>query len=205
MQIGISTDSLEEIKLVRHPQTHLTMTFADSKITKEQSVKLQQEMDLMNKSQTLAIYKFQSIADLHTFQALITGLSVIFDGLATSYSISRRRMVVPIHKRWEAGIARLQLLKNINTTQLVAVFKDFPYGSCMNFILKSTDKFESFSHSGQYCIRIVDAKFALPKSTEDPGRDFFCLDLPDYPSEHDDITIAFGSEAGTLPFALKML
>ncbi|KAL9039359.1 MAG: hypothetical protein Q9214_004909, partial [Letrouitia sp. 1 TL-2023] len=129
MQISISTASLEEIKLIRHPQTNLTMTFADSETTKEQSVRLQQEMDLLNKSKTLAIYKFQSIADLHTFQALITGLSVIFDGFATSYSISRRRMVVPIHKRWEANMARLQLLQNMKTTQLVAIFKDFPYGS----------------------------------------------------------------------------
>ncbi|KAL9615373.1 MAG: hypothetical protein Q9167_000201 [Letrouitia subvulpina] len=205
MQISISTDSLEEIKLIRHPQTNLTMTFADSEITKEQSVRLQQEMDLMNKSQTVAIYNFQSIADMHTFQTLITSLSVIFDGFATSYSISRRRMVVPIHKRWEANMARLQLLKNMKTTQLVAFFKDFPYGSCMNFILKSTDKFESFSHSRQYCIRIVDAKFALPKSTSDPWRDFICLDLPDYPSEHDDVTITFGSEAGTISFIFKML
>ena len=66
----------------------------------------------------------------------------------------------------------------------------------MNFVLKGTDFFEIFSRSGLSFLRIVDAKFALPKGETDPARDFVCLDMPEYPSEHDDITIGFDSQQG---------
>jgi len=106
-------------------------------------------------------------------------------------------MVVPIYKRWEASRARLQILKQDKVVQLVAFFQDFGHGDCMNFTLKSTDIFESFSRSSKFCIRIVDAKFALPKEGQDTNRKFVCLDMPEYPGEHDDITIMFDTEAGT--------
>lgn len=81
--------------------------------------------------------------------------------------------------------------------QLVAFFHDFSHGKCMNFVLKSTDIFESFNHrSGKFGVKIVDAKFALPKPDDDPSAGFVCLDMPEYPGEHDDITIAFDSESG---------
>lgn len=105
-------------------------------------------------------------------------------------------MVVPIHKRWEANRARLQVLKQDKIVQLVAFFEDFSHGDCMNFALKSTDVFEGFTKSSKFCIRIVDAKFALPKDGESAKRKFVCLDMPEYPGEHDDITIAFDTEAG---------
>jgi len=117
-----------------------------------------------------------------------------------SFGISRRRMVVPMYKRWEASCARLQIIQRDTVIQLLAFFKDSPYGTCMNFVLKTTDHFESLSKSvaksEQYYIRIVDAKFALPKKATEPGSNFVCLDTPEYPSEHDDITIGFDSEAG---------
>lgn len=116
---------------------------------------------------------------------------------ATSFSISRRRMVVPIYKRWEVNSARLQIIKQNRVVQLVGFFRDFAHGSCMNFALKSTDVFESLTRSGIYYIRIVDAKFALPKTGEDANKDFVCVDMPEYPGEHDDITIGFEVEAGT--------
>ena len=115
---------------------------------------------------------------------------------ASNFSISRRRMVVPIHKKWEANVARLQIIQLDRVLQLVAYFKDFPYGTCMTFVLKTTDNFESLTRSEQYCIRIVDAKFALPKRSTEKNHEFICLDMPEYPSEHDDITIGFESEAG---------
>ena len=115
---------------------------------------------------------------------------------ASSFSISRRRMVVPIHKKWEASVARLQIVQLDKVLQLVAYFKDFPYGTCMNFVLKTTDNFESLTRSEHYCMRIVDAKFALPKRSTEKNHNFLCLDMPEYASEHDDITIAFESEAG---------
>lgn len=91
--------------------------------------------------------------------------------------------------------------------QLVIFFDSFSHGRCMNFNLKGTDVFESLTRSGKYSVRIVDAKFALPKGQEDETREFVCLDMPDYPGEHDDITITFNSNEGqymfcdTCPFA----
>lgn len=66
----------------------------------------------------------------------------------------------------------------------------------MNFVLKGTDHIESFGRSGKFGIRIVDAKFALPKKDDDASSEFVCLDMPEYPIEHDDIAITFDSEAG---------
>lgn len=109
-------------------------------------------------------------------------------------------MVVPMYRRWEASFARLQIIQRETVIQLLVFFKEFPHGTCMNFVLKTTDQLESLSKSvaksEQYYIRIVDAKFALPKKATEPGSDFVCLDTPEYPSEHDDITIGFDSEAG---------
>lgn len=105
-------------------------------------------------------------------------------------------MVVPIYKRWEANLVRLQALKQDKILQLVAFFSDFAHGECMNFNVKSTDVFESFNRSGKFCVRLVDAKFALPKGEEDETKSFVSLDLPEYPGEHDDITIAFETESG---------
>lgn len=106
-------------------------------------------------------------------------------------------MVVPIYKRWEASRVRLAILKQDKIVQLAAFFENFSHGDCMNFALKSTDVFESFSRSGKFCIRIVDAKFALPKDGEDTNKSFVCLNMPEYPGEHDDITIVFDTENGT--------
>lgn len=110
--------------------------------------------------------------------------------------ISRRRMVVPITKKWESSMARVQIVRHDKVVQLVAFLNDFSHGRCLNFVLKGTDTLEGFNRSGKYGVRIVDAKFALPKTDDDASSDFVCLDMPDYPSEHDDITIAFDTEAG---------
>lgn len=70
----------------------------------------------------------------------------------------------------------------------------------MGFTLKSTDIFETSSRSGKNSLRIVDAKFAMPKPRD--GADalvesgFLNLDMPDYPGEHDDITIHFETADG---------
>ena len=119
-------------------------------------------------------------------------------------------MVVPMHRRWEASYARLQIVQRDTVVQLLVFFKDFALGTCMNFVLKTTDYFESLSKSvaksEQYYIRIVDAKFALPKKATEPGSGFVCLDPPAYPSEHDDVTIGFDCEAGrtATPDPLKL-
>ncbi|KAI9888433.1 MAG: hypothetical protein M1814_006938 [Vezdaea aestivalis] len=103
-------------------------------------------------------------------------------------------MIVPVYKKWDSNFSRLQVIRQDRLVQLVAFFSEFSHGHCMNFILKGTDNFESFSKSGKYGIRVVDAKFALPKGEDDPSSHFVSIDLPDYPSEHDDITILFDSQ-----------
>jgi hypothetical protein len=105
-------------------------------------------------------------------------------------------MVVPIYKKWEASLARIQIVRQEKVTQMLVFFVDFHHGTCMNFVLKGTDYIESFNRSGKFGLRIVDAKFALPKKDDDPSSDFVCLDMPEYPIEHDDIAIAFDTEAG---------
>lgn len=127
----------------------------------------------------------------------MTGFKVIYDGMATSFAISRRRMVVPIHKKWEASGVRLQLVSQNKSVQLVVFFgNDFSHGKCMNFVLRGTDTYESSNRSGKCAVRIVDAKFALPRRIEEEGSGFVCLDLLEYATEHDDITIGFESEQG---------
>ncbi|KAL8763971.1 MAG: hypothetical protein Q9184_000414 [Pyrenodesmia sp. 2 TL-2023] len=173
----------------------MTMCFADSTLSKELYESLRQELDRIAHSPSTRVYEFRSLNDLHTFQALTTGFSVIFDGFAKTFAISRRRMVVPIHKRWEASMTRLQVVKHEKTVQLVAFFQNFSHGSCMNFLLKSTDQFESYSRSSIPYVCLVDAKFALPKEGES-DQAYACLAMPEYPGEHDDITIGFNSDEG---------
>ena len=107
-------------------------------------------------------------------------------------------MVVPITKKWESSLARIQVVRRERIVQLVVFLSDFHHGKCMNFVLKGTDTLESFGKGGKFGVRIVDAKFALPKTEDDPASDFVSLDTPEYPMEHDDISIAFDSEAGKL-------
>lgn len=66
----------------------------------------------------------------------------------------------------------------------------------MNFVLRGTDFYESFSRSGKYYIRFVDAKFAMPKTEKQIDWEFVCLDILEYAAEHDDIVIGFDTEAG---------
>jgi hypothetical protein len=128
---------------------------------------------------------------------MMTGFHVVFDSVVTSFAIARRRMVVPIHKKWEASGVRLQLVVQNKTIQLLAFFgSDFSHGKCMNFLLRGTDNYEISSRSGKFTVRIVDAKFALPKRDEEEASGFVCLDMLEYATEHDDITIGFESEQG---------
>ena len=86
--------------------------------------------------------------------------------------------------------------------QLIAFFDDFSLGRCMSLALRTIDVFESFARSGRFCVRFVDAKFALPREGNEVDSEYVCLDGPEYPGEHDDIVIGFDDEAGTtLPFS----
>ena len=193
LQLNLSVENLNEIKLLRAAQQDMTWTFADGVLREADMSSLSHMLHSMGVSPSIRTYHFRSLSDLHSFQAMLTGFHVVYDGLASTFSISRRRLM---HKRWEANTPRLQIIKQDKIVQLVAFFKDFSHGACMNFVLKSLDSFDTFARSGVFYLCIKDAKFALPKGDSDPARDFVCLDMPEYPGEHDDIIIGFDNEQG---------
>ncbi|KAL8673783.1 MAG: hypothetical protein Q9168_001795 [Polycauliona sp. 1 TL-2023] len=194
MHIRLEPDLSNRISIWRPPQQDMTVCFTDNTLSKEQYGALRQMLDHIGQNPVVKTFSFHTLQDLHEFQTLVTGFSVDFDGFTRTFAISRRRMVVPIHKRWEASGTRLQVVRRDKTIQLVAFFKNFSHGSCMNFALKSTDVFESFNRSGIPYLSIVDAKFPLPRGETEAHHAYICLDMPQYPGEHDDITIGFESE-----------
>lgn len=202
LRVRLEVSNSTMLRLLRQPQGDVTMAVSEGQVPKELPRNLADSLQLVKSNSTIRSLEFGSVQELHAFQAALTGFEVIFDGRAAFFAIARRRMVVPIHKKWEAGYTRIQIVKQEDKQlQLLAFFEDFHHGHCMNFVLKGTDVYESFSRSSKAGIRFVDAKFPLPRVPIDQDGDyddmaFVCLDLPDLPGEHDDISIAFENEAG---------
>ncbi|RAK77079.1 uncharacterized protein BO72DRAFT_378266 [Aspergillus fijiensis CBS 313.89] len=195
LKLGLDVNNRTGLSLYRPGQKDLTVSVAENMVIPEMPDKLTDSLSKIMANPTIRRFDFATVQDLHTFQQAVTGFRVLFDSVASSFAISRRRMVVPITKKWESSLARVQVIRRDRVVQLVAFLSDFQYGRCMNFVLKGTDTLEPFGKSGKFGVRIVDAKFALPKSDDDPASNFVSLDTPDYPMEHDDISIAFDSEA----------
>ncbi|KAK4129330.1 hypothetical protein N657DRAFT_561489 [Parathielavia appendiculata] len=189
--------------IFRQPQTDVTLAVNEANASRGLSAGLAQALESLKQSATIRTFMFPSLAELHAFETAITGFKVLFDGVASAFAISRRRMVVPIHKKWEAGATRIQVVQQDGVAQLLAFFEDFSHGQCMGFHLKGTDVFESFSRGGKAGLKIDDAKFPLPRvlAADADGAQqaaeaaFLCLDLPELPGEHDDISILFDNEA----------
>jgi hypothetical protein len=204
LKLRLNVNNPNELKVLRQPQQDMTISVLESQVSKELPQELAILLGELSKSESTRTYAFPSTKELHLFQAALTGFDILFDGIASSFNISRRRMVVPIYKKWDAVLTRLQIVQREKVVQLVAFFENFSHGDCMNFALKSTDIFESSSRNGKYSLRIVDAKFAMPKRRGEGEmgieHEFVCLDMPEYPGEHDDITIVFDNEAGGYSF-----
>ncbi|KAK1769838.1 hypothetical protein QBC33DRAFT_512519 [Phialemonium atrogriseum] len=191
-----------QLVVYRQPQSDLTVAVTEAKVSRELPQGLARALELLQQTPTLRTYVFPTMAELHRFQTAVTGFNVLFDGIASAFAISRRRMVVPIHKKWEAGATRIQVIQQDGVTQLLAFFEDFAHGKCMSFMLKGTDVFEAFGKTGKAGVKFDDAKFPLPKMLGDADdaqavadAAFVCLDMPELPGEHDDISITFESEA----------
>ncbi|KAI9796192.1 MAG: hypothetical protein M1833_006443 [Piccolia ochrophora] len=195
LRLGIGSSA--NIKVLRRPQSDLTISVIQNQVPEDIPDAISNLLTATQANESVRYFDFDSLQG--KFQSSMTGFAVLFDGVASTFAISRRRMVVPIHKKWEASDARIQIVRQDKVTQLVAFFEDFKTGDCMNFQLKGTDVYEIASRSGKPMIRFVDAKFALPKARELEGKEFVCLDMPEYPSEHDDIYIAFDRERGKVP------
>ncbi|QQK43721.1 Cys/Met metabolism, pyridoxal phosphate-dependent enzyme [Penicillium digitatum] len=200
LKIGLDVQSTTSMSLFRPAQQDLTLSLADNLIRPELAGQLTSFLEKVATKPMVRRLEFPTIQDLHAFEAAVTGFQVLYDGMATSFTISRRRSMVPIYKKWEAALARVQVVRQEKVVQMLVFFGDFQHGTCMNFVLKGTDIMESFIRSGKFGIRMVDAKFALPKKDDDPASNFVCLDMPEYPIEHDDLTITFDTEASRASF-----
>lgn len=205
LRLRLEVTNAKLLRVARQPQQDVTMSVAEDQVPKDVPRNMADALQLLKTNQTIRSLEFASMTDLHAFQAALTGFEVVFDGVACTFAIARRRMVVPIHKKWEAGYTRLQIVRQEDKQlQLLAFFEDFHHGHCMNFALKKTDVYESFGRGGKSGVKLVDAKFPLPRVPEKvEGGDcddaaFISLDLPDLPGEHDDISIVFEREEGEL-------
>ncbi|KAG7133740.1 hypothetical protein HYQ45_008169 [Verticillium longisporum] len=200
LRVRLEVSDAKTLVVLRRPQNDVTMAVSDSQVGRESPKEMEQTLQMLQTTQSIRTFKFPSLKDLHAFQAALTGFQVKYDSLAVGFSITRRRMVVPVHKKWEAGWTRVQVVQQDTVPQLLAFFPDFKHGQCMNFVLKGTDVYETFSRSGKFGLRFVDAKFPLPRMPDDnegPTDDmgFICLDFPDLPGEHDDVSFLFEKEA----------
>ena len=203
LKVRLDAQHPTRLMVYRHAQGDLTLALAEAKMPRELAQSAARSLEQIQKAPSLRTYAFPSLAEMHRFLKALTGFKVLFDGIASTFAIARRRMVVPIHKKWEAGATRIQVVQQDGVSQLLAFFQDFTHGECMSFTLKGTDVFESFNKAGKVGIKFDDAKFPLPKSfveTDDirtiADASFVCLDMPELPGEHDDISITFDSEAG---------
>ncbi|KAL1903081.1 hypothetical protein Sste5346_000365 [Sporothrix stenoceras] len=225
LKIRLDVQDSTSLVLVRQAQQDFTVAVSDVQVPREAGRGLADGLRVAKTFPTCRALRFSSLTDLHIVQQAITGYKVLFDGVATTFGIARRRMVVPIHKKWEAGQTRIQVVINPDTkvVQLLAFFQDFHYGHCMSFVLKGTDVFEAFGRGSKAGIKFDDAKFPLPRmpmgdsgsggggsdgagSGSSSGADgrgignietaFVCLDMPDLPGEHDDVSILFDKETG---------
>ncbi|ORY66146.1 uncharacterized protein BCR38DRAFT_173823 [Pseudomassariella vexata] len=198
-KVRLDTKDILALQVLRHPQLDMTVSIMDKPGLTDAPREFTALQNSIARSETVRTYRFSSFRDLHAFQAAITGYNVLFDGVASSLNIARRRMVVPVYKKWESGTARIQVVQSEKTVQLLAFFENWSHGQCMGFVLKGTDVFESSGRGHKSQLKMVDCKFPLPKIPDEEGTKtddmaFVCLDMPDYAGEHDDITIVFEDE-----------
>ncbi|KAF2168525.1 hypothetical protein M409DRAFT_53188 [Zasmidium cellare ATCC 36951] len=192
------------VQILREPQEDLTMSIDTRYSPQDVANGCGQLLQIIMQQQTIRTFTFATLADLHAFQASITGFTVRYDGLASNFGISRRRMVVPIYKKWEASNVRLQVVSQGAVVQLIAFMEDFSHADALCFQIKSTDVFESVkgdNKNKKWGVKMVDAKFTLPSEESEDKRRFINLEGLEYAEEHDDITVGFETEQDRDRFA----
>lgn len=208
------------LQILRNPQEDITMSIDTRTSPAQVSDGIAELLRLARNQPTIRTFTFPSLPDLHSFQLAITGSTVRYDGLAATLSISRRRMVVPIYKKWEATSVRVQVVSHSSVVQVLAFMEGFSHADALCFQVKSTDTFETVKGDAKgnkkWAVRLVDAKFTLPtpreKGEEQPQGDgeekvrrrFVNLEGLEYMTEHDDITVGFDAVEGMFlhPFSL---
>ena len=138
-----------------------------------ESSELRQMFDVASSGPHVSTYSFSNLKDMHQFQRAVTGFAVVYDGVASSFSIPRRKTGSMIAKHLESKEARVQLIEREKVVQLIAFFVDYILADSMNFELRPTDKYEAMdSKTSGPSVKLVDAKFVLPGSgKDDPVKD----------------------------------
>lgn len=206
LKIRLPVKDKTSLMILRQAQQDMTVSLSESQVAKQIPGEMFKALQLTSRLQTVRTFSFTSQRDLHDFQHALTGYKVLFDGVVALFAIARRRMVVPIYKKWEATGTRIQVVQSEdNIIQVLVFFENFHHGESMSFQLKATDVFEAIKKGDKVGLKIDDAKFPLPllpDEKQEPTDDmaFVCLDMPEIPGEHDDITILFDSEEGKPSF-----
>ncbi|KAH9828490.1 hypothetical protein Tdes44962_MAKER02409 [Teratosphaeria destructans] len=195
------------VQMLRLPQEDLTMSIDTRQCPQHVVDGLAELLRLVQEHQTIRTYAFATSAELHAFQAAVTGYTVKYDGIASTFAISRRTMVVSIHHKWQASNVRLQIVSQSNTAKILAFMEDFVHADALCFEVRSMDTFESVkgdSKGKKWAVKLKEAKFSLPSkekgevANEDKvRRRFVNLEGLDYAEEHEDITVGFDTEEAT--------
>ncbi|KAH7027512.1 uncharacterized protein B0I36DRAFT_327255 [Microdochium trichocladiopsis] len=196
LRLRVGTKDFLTLQILRQNQVDMTVSLSENLAPRELAKEYAAMQESVMRNPTLRTFRFPSFKEMHTFQAAVTGYSVLFDAIASTFNVSRRRMVVPIHKKWEAGTTRIQVVQQDKTIQLLAFFENWSHGDCMGFVLKGTDTYECVSRSGKAGLKLCEAKFPLPRLPAEgmaKTDDMACLslDMPEYAGENDDLTIFF--------------
>lgn len=215
MRIRLQTDGGPELVICRPPQDDLSLSLDSASKDPYMPKELNDVQHSIYMHSSIRTYSFFSLKDLHSFERAITGFTVRYDGIASAFSIARRRAVTALskHKKIEATKTRIQIVSHENgrMVQLLAFCDDLPQTDALNFQLKAVDVFERHegkTGKGKYGVKLVDVKFSLPKldkeekaSTADGKgrveRKFVSLDMLEPPAENDDVLVGFEEEAGT--------
>lgn len=201
LRLRVGTKDFLTLQILRQNQVDMTVSLSENLAPRELAKEYATMQSTVMRNPTLRTYRFPSFKEMHTFQAAVTGYNVVFDGIASAFNVSRRRMVVPIHKKWEAGTTRIQVVQQDKTIQLLAFFENWSHGDCMGFVLKGTDTYECVSRSGKSGIKLCEAKFPLPRvpaegMTKTDDMACLSLDMPEYAGENDDLTVYFDDNLG---------
>ena len=186
----------------------MTLALIDNLASKISKAGSQDLLQAISTTSTRRTYDFATKNDLHAFQHALTGFEVLFDGIATNFTVSRGRSASMLNRKSDSKLSRIQLLRNNSKQtpeyQIVAFFSDTTYGHCMSFDIRATDNFEKKSEKNKHTLKVVDAKFGLPRSNDHEAKEFVSLDTPEWPTEHDDIAITFDHAHDMQAFAAAL-
>ncbi|EMC99802.1 hypothetical protein BAUCODRAFT_63453 [Baudoinia panamericana UAMH 10762] len=205
LRLPCADTALPAVQILRNAQEDLAMSIDSRHVSQGVASGMTELLAMAQKEMTIRTFTFATLTDLHAFQASITGCTVRYDGIASTFGISQRMMVVPIYQKKQASGVRLQVVVHSTVAQVLVFMEDFALAEALCFQVKSTDTFERIkgdSRNKKWAIKFVDAKFKLPQKWDRGGlpreeavrQRFVNLEGLEYAEEHDDITVGFDTE-----------